>query len=46
MAADSGADFGRSAPLESPRAAGGGRPAPARAGASSLAEDLDDEIPF
>jgi single-strand DNA-binding protein len=42
---ESSADFGRSAPMETARATGG-RPAPARSGGSSLAEELDDEIPF
>ena len=40
---DAGSDFGRATPMEAPR---GGR-APARAGGgASMAEDLDDEIPF
>ncbi len=39
--ADSGGDFGRSSPMESER----GRPA-GRAGGASLAEELDDDIPF
>jgi len=43
-AADSGSDFGRSSALEGARSSGG-RPAPARAGAT-LSEELDDEIPF
>jgi single-strand DNA-binding protein len=39
---DGGGDFGRSSPME------GGREsrAPAKVGAGSYAEDLDDEIPF
>ena len=46
QAADSGSDFGRSSAFEGARSGGGGgRPAPARAGAS-LSEELDDEIPF
>jgi single-strand DNA-binding protein len=40
---DNGGDFGRSTPMESQRS--GGRPGGARAG-GSLAEELDDEIPF
>ncbi|MEO8668933.1 MAG: single-stranded DNA-binding protein, partial [Bauldia sp.] len=47
QSADSGGDFGRSTPMETARSgSGGGRPAPARSGGASLAEDLDDEIPF
>jgi single-strand DNA-binding protein len=40
---DNGGDFGRATPMEGQRT--GGRPAGARAG-GSLAEELDDEIPF
>jgi single-strand DNA-binding protein len=40
---DNGGDFGRATPMEGPRA--GGRPGGARP-AGSLAEELDDEIPF
>jgi single-strand DNA-binding protein len=40
---DNGGDFGRATPMEGQRA--GGRPAGARSG-GSLAEELDDEIPF
>jgi single-strand DNA-binding protein len=39
--ADSSGDFGRSSPMESER----GRPA-GRSGGTSLAEELDDDIPF
>jgi single-strand DNA-binding protein len=39
---DEGGDFGRSSPMEG----GGGGRQPARAGAKSLAEEMDDEIPF
>jgi single-strand DNA-binding protein len=42
-AADPGGDFGRSSPMESER--GQGR-AQARSGGASLAEELDDDIPF
>ena len=44
-AGEGGSDFGRATPMESGRSAAA-RPAPARSGGSSLAEDLDDEIPF
>ncbi len=37
-----GSDFGRSAPLESPRGGGSRQPA----ASSSYAADLDDDIPF
>ena len=39
-----GSDFGRSAPLESPRGGGGAPRQPAAS--SSYAADLDDDIPF
>ena len=39
--ADSGGDFGRSSPMESERGRSGGR-----SGGGSLAEELDDDIPF
>jgi single-strand DNA-binding protein len=44
VATDNGSDFGRGNPMESAGAAGRGGP-PARKGAT-LAEELDDEIPF
>jgi single-strand DNA-binding protein len=40
-----GGGFGRSSPLEGGRGEGGGGARPARSG-SSIAEELDDEIPF
>ena len=50
VGADPGGDFGRASPMEGGRSAGGsgGGRAPARTGGggSSLAEELDDEIPF
>jgi single-strand DNA-binding protein len=39
-----GGDFGRSSPMEGGRETGGRQPA--RVGGGSLAEELDDEIPF
>src|SRR6187397_751770 len=44
VATDNGSDFGRGNPMESAGAGGRGGP-PARKGAT-LAEELDDEIPF
>lgn len=43
-AAPGGDDFGRSSPMDSGPRSGGRAPAPV--GGGSLAEDLDDEIPF
>ncbi len=46
--ADSGADFGRGAPMESMGSSngGGGRGGPPARKGATLAEELDDEIPF
>ena len=41
VGADNGSDFGRATPMEKNRVAGG-----ERSGGGSLAEELDDEIPF
>jgi single-strand DNA-binding protein len=46
IATDSGSDFGRATPMEANRGGGGGSSAPARRQGASLAEELDDEIPF
>ena len=43
-ATESGGDFGRASPMETER--GQGRAAAARSGGASLAEELDDDIPF
>ena len=48
VSTDRGGDFGRGAPMEGMGNGGGGRAAsaPARRPGASLAEELDDEIPF
>ena len=46
-AGEAGGDFGRASPMEGGRAPTATRPTAARSGAgASLAEELDDEIPF
>jgi single-strand DNA-binding protein len=45
IASDTGSDFGRSTPMEGSRGGSSGV-APARKAGATLAEELDDEIPF
>src|SRR6187397_451402 len=46
VGAEGGSDFGRGAPMESVGSGGGGRGGPPARKGATLAEELDDEIPF